>query len=71
LERTCLPRAPEEGGRSFIGEGTLEGGDEGKKRSLGRRSKGISIGVRLSGCRSILLSFALLLLALQLPGYYQ
>ena len=35
LERTRLPWTPEEGRRPFIGEGTLEGCDEGAQRSLG------------------------------------
>jgi len=59
LERTRLPWAPEEGGRSFIGEGTLEGGDEGTLLILGGGSKGVSFGECWTGCRSILLSFAM------------
>lgn len=44
LERTRLPWTPEEGRRPFIGEGTLEGCDEGAQRSLGRGSKSVSFG---------------------------
>jgi len=42
MERTRLPRAPEEGGRSFIDEGPPEGGDEGTTGSRGGRSEGVS-----------------------------
>ena len=68
LERTRVSWFIEGGGSSFIGEGTLEDGDEGAHGSLGGGSQGVSIGFRLSGCRSILLSFTPR--AVGAPEYY-